>query len=399
MAALTLEDVKAMVKEVVSEEVAPLKAQNTSWMGDMAKAIANANQEAKPEPKGEFASRILMSLAAGKGSLEKAASYAKEHFYSEDKAGMERFEKALAAGEATSGGFLLRESVDDGLIELLRPASVIRASNPLTVGLDGGNLRMPKLASGSSGGWIGENQNAPATQPSFGSVLLQAKKYASLVPISNDLIRRSPTNATQVVRDDMVADIASSTDLAYIRADGTDGQPKGLRHLAATAGVVAQTATPIVSEVIDDLGSMIQRMMDNDVRMLRPQWLIEPRTWKALFTMLDANANPVFRNELAMGSIFGIPFKISSQIPRNLGAGTETEVYLVDFADVILGEATSIMVDVSDSAAYHDGANVVASYSLDQTVLRAIVETDLNTRHPESIQVLTGVTWDSVAVS
>jgi HK97 family phage major capsid protein len=397
--ALTLEDVKAMVKEVVSEEVAPLKAQNTDWMGDMAKAIANANQEVKTEPKGEFGSRILMALAAGKGSLDKAAAYAKEHFYSNDKAGQERFEKALAAGEATSGGFLLRESVDDGLIELLRPASVIRASNPLTVGLDGGNLRMPKLASGSSGGWIGENQNAPATQPSFGSVLLQAKKYASLVPISNDLIRRSPTNATQVVRDDMVADIATSTDLAYIRADGTDGQPKGLRNLAAAAGVNAMTATPIVSEVIDDLGSMIQRMMDNDVRMLRPQWLIEPRTWKALFTMLDANANPVFRPELAQGTIFGIPFKISSQIPRNLGGGTETEVYLVDFADIILGEATSIMVDVSDSAAYHDGSNVVASYSLDQTVLRAIVETDLNTRHAESIQVLTGVTWDSVAVS
>lgn len=397
--AMTIEDVKAMVKEVVSEAVEPLKAQNTSWMGDLAKVISKSNQPVKPEPKGEFSSRILMSLAAGKGEPDKAASYAKEHYYKDDEAGMERFEKALAAGTATSGGFLLREAVDDGLIELLRPASVIRASNPLTVGLDNGALRMPKLSTGSSGGWIGENQNAPATQPTFGSVLLQAKKYASLVPISNDLIRRSPTNATGVVRDDMVADIATSTDLKYIRGDGTDGTPKGLRNLAAAAGVNAQTATPIVSEVIGDLGAMIQRMMDNNVRMLRPQWLIEPRTWKALFTMLDANANPVFRPELALGTIFNIPFKISSQIPRNLGAGTETEVYLVDFADVILGEATSIMVEVSDSAAYNDGSNVVAAFSLDQTVLRAIVETDINTRHAESIQVLTGVTWDSVAVS
>lgn len=396
--ALTIEDVKAMVKEVVSEEVAPLKAQNTDWMGQMAQMVANA-QPQKKEPKGEFSSKILMSLAASKGSVSGAAAYAAKHYFKNDKAGMERFEKALAAGEAEDGGFLLRESVDDGLIELLGPASVIRSLNPLTVGLDGGNLRMPKLTAGSSGGWIGENQNAPATQPTFGSVLLQAKKYASLVPISNDLIRRSPTSATSVVRDDMVADIGQSTDLAYIRADGTDGQPKGLRYLAAAAGVNAQTATPIVSEVINDLGSMIQRMMDNDVRMLRPGWIIEPRTWKALFTMLDANANPVFRPELSQGTIFGIPFRVTSQIPRNLGGGTETEVYLADFADIILGEATGVMVDVSDSAAYHDGSNVVASFSLDQTVLRAIVETDLNTRHPESIQVLTGVTWDSVAVS
>lgn len=397
--ALTLDDVKAMVKEVVSEEVAPLKQQSTDWMGDMAKAIAGATQSKEPAVKGEFSSKILMALAATKGNVDKAAGYAKEHYFKDDEAGQAKFEKALAAGTAADGGFMLREEVDDGLIELLRPSSVVRSFNPITVGLDGGSLRMPKLSSGSSGGWIGENQNAPATQPSFGSVLLQAKKYASLVPISNDLLRRSPTNASMVVRDDLVADIATSTDLKYIRGDGTDGAPKGLRYLAASAGVNAQTATPIVSEVIDDLGSMIQRMMDNDVRMLRPGWIIEPRTWKALFTMLDANANPVFRPELNNGTIFGIPFRITSQLPRTLGGGTETEIYLADFADVILGEATGIMVDVSDSAAYHDGSNVVASYSLDQTVIRAIVETDINVRHQESIQVLTGVTWDSVTVS
>jgi HK97 family phage major capsid protein len=267
------------------------------------------------------------------------------------------------------------------------------------VGLEGGNLRLPKLASGSSGGWIGENQNAPATQPSFGSVLLQAKKYASLVPISNDLIRRASMSASAVVREDLVADIAQATDLAYIRKDGTDGTPKGLRYLAASANILTAQGSPTVAKVIQDLGGMLQVLMDGNVRMLRPGWIIEPRTWKALFTMLDANANPVFRDELNSGKIFGWPYRITTQIPRTLGAGTETEIYLADFADVILGEATSILVDLSDTAAYHDGTNVVSSYSLDQTVLRAIVETDFNTRHNESIVVLTGVTWNQVGVS
>ena len=88
-----------------------------------------------------------------------------------------------------------------------------------------------------------------------------------------------------------------------------------------------------------------------------------------------------------------MPFKVTSQIPRNLGGGTETEMYFCDFADVIIGETTSILVDVSDVAAYHDGSNVVASFSLDQTVIRAIIEVDLGVRHAESVLILDTLKW------
>ena len=395
MKSMTMADVKEMVKEVVDEAVAPLKEKQTNWMGELAKGISTL-KEPEPEP-GIISSQIIMGLAASKMNLDGARKYAEKHWYKNDTAGMERFDKALAAGVGEDGAFLLREAVDDGIIELLRPASVVRSLNPLTVGLEGGQLRMPKLTNGSAGGWIGENANAPATQPRFGSVQLQAKKYASLVPISNDLIRRAPMNAAQVVRDDMVADIGQATDLAYMLGSGNAGEPKGLFELAASANLLTAQTSPTTAKVIQDLGTMIQTLMDNDVRMLRPGWIIEPRTWKALFTMLDGNSNPVFRTELNQGTIFGFPFRISSQIPRTDDpGGAGTKVFLADFADVILGEATSIMVDVSDSAAYHDGSAVQASYSLDQSVLRALVETDMNTRHPESIVVLQETTWDSV---
>jgi HK97 family phage major capsid protein len=83
----------------------------------------------------------------------------------------------------------------------------------------------------------------------------------------------------------------------------------------------------------------------------------------------------------------------TSQIPRNLGAGTETELYFANFTDVVIGDATSILLDVSTEAAYHDGSSVVAAFSLDQTVVRAIFETDMQTRYPESIVLVTGVKW------
>ena len=55
--------------------------------------------------------------------------------------------------------------------------------------------------------------------------------------------------------------------------------------------------------------------------------------------------------------------------------------------------ATQLLVDSSTEAAYYDGANVQAAFSLDQMVIRAIIEHDLVMRHDFSSSVLTGMTW------
>ena len=384
--ALTIDDLKAMVKEVVAEEVAPMKEAQSDYMGQLAGALSKA--KATDKPKGLNSTRLLNALAQFKGNMDKAV----DHFtksYPEEK---EFLDKALAAQSSSGGGFLIREDFDDGIIELLRPASVVRSLNPIMVGLDSGTLHIPKHTAGSSGGWIGENVNAPATQPSCGQVTLQAKKYASLVPTSNDLIRRSNYATQTIVRDDLVADIATATDLAFIRGNGTAGQPKGIRYLAGSN--VAANPAVSVANVVTDLGKMIQTLMDANIRMLRPGWMFSPRTWRYLFTVLDGNGNFVFKNEIESGKLFGFPFRMTTSIPSNLGSGSnESEVYFCDFADVIVGEATGILVDVSDSAAYHDGTNVVASFSLDQTVIRAIIEVDMNTRHDAALGYISGVKW------
>jgi len=83
----------------------------------------------------------------------------------------------------------------------------------------------------------------------------------------------------------------------------------------------------------------------------------------------------------------------TTSIPVNLGGGDESEIYFVDFAEIMVGEVEGIIVDASDTAAYHDGSNVVAAFSQDQTVIRAIVQHDMAPRHNTSIAVLTAVDW------
>jgi len=93
------------------------------------------------------------------------------------------------------------------------------------------------------------------------------------------------------------------------------------------------------------------------------------------------------------GTLFGFPFRVSTQVPRNLGAGSNTEIYFADYADVVLGETTQILLDVSSTAAYQSGASVKAAFSLDQTLIRAIVEVDLQVRHEESVVLVETVRW------
>lgn len=385
---LKAEDLLDVIQERIAESLRPIQDEQKAFKADLMSSLHKATEPA--ENKGQMVGRLLRALAAGKMDPEKAAKHALKHWNDE------RVAKALSSSDSTAGGFLLQDEVSNEVIELLRAVSVVRSLNPVIVPVDSGTLRIPKMTAGAGGGWIGENEDAPVTEQQFGGVTLSAKKYASLVPISNDLLRRASVMVDNLVRDDLVADVSTATDLRFIRGVGTDASPKGLRYQAAAANVFDRQkagAGSTLAEITADLVGMIQRLGDANVRMLRPGWIMEWRTWARLYSVRDGNGNLVFAPEMARGTLMGVPYRRTSQIPRNLGGGSETELYFADFADVLVGETTGIMVDTSGEAAYNNGGTVVAAFSRDQTVIRAIVEVDLAVRHPQSVAVLTAVDW------
>jgi len=384
------------VKELIESHMAPFREKMTDWEARLALPAPVADPVADPvvvdpvAPKGgEMLTRMIQSIAIGKGDPHRAASWYK-HQWADDTVC-----KALAATDATAGGFIVPEEMAAEIIELLRPASVIMRMNPQIVSMDSGVLRLPRITAGASATYIAENSNMTATEPTFGQVVASAKKLAALVPVSNDLIRRRNAS-TSIVRDDLVAALAEKSDSAFIRSDGTAGEPKGLRYWAPAANLLTVNASVVTENVIGDLGNMVVQLMNNDTRMLRVGWLMAPRTWNALMTMTTSQGGMVLRDEMQAGRLFGFPFAVTTNIPINLAVtGTaESELYLVDFADVVVAESTSLVLDASTEAAYHDGSNVVAAFSLDQLVVRAIMEHDLVVRHEESICVSTDVDWN-----
>lgn len=390
-----------MVREQVEKSVAPLRERTEELTSRMVSTQPAQNIQ-KREP-GIALARCLRATAWAKlndAGVEGAISQLKK--WGDDDLAQkwqEGRQKALAAGDAASGGFLVPEEYSTELIEFLRARSVVRRMGAVSIPISGaGTLNIPKLTSGSTAAYIGENVNIGKSEQQFGQLKLSFKKLAVLTPISNDLIRYSSPGADQVVRQDLVEGMRVKEDEKFIRGDGTDGAPKGLLNWATGSNKIAANGTVNLSNTFEDLGKLVLALQEGNVPMTTPGWIWAPRTEQFLQTALNANGVPAFRDEMQGGTLWGFPYANTTSIPITLdttGAGSddESEIYFVDFGQAIIGESADLQVSASDTAAYHDGSNVIAAYSQDQTVIRAIAEHDFGMRHSEAISVLTGVDW------
>jgi len=245
-------------------------------------------QPKAPAIPGQGFARMVRALAATKGIHRLAAQFAEEQW------GPEAADIAAALGSSsgTSGGFLVREQHAAEVIELLRARSVVMRAGARPVPLPGGNLTMPRINTGTAGSYIGENQNATKTEPTFGQVRLTARKLAALVPISNDLIRFASPNVDALVRDDLLAGMQVTMDTALIRDSGTGNAPKGLRYWAAPAAsqVIPVNGTVNLANVTADLGKAELALMNANTPMLMPAWLMSPRSLNYLRNLRDPTA-------------------------------------------------------------------------------------------------------------
>ena len=168
--------------------------------------------------------------------------------------------------------------------------------------------------------------------------------------------------------------------------------------MGANANKFDANGTVNLANVTTDLGKAILALREAETLFLRPGWLISARTEFYLTTLRDSNGNYAFKDEMATGKLYGFPFAVTTQIPDNLGdSEDESEVYLVDFVDAVIGESSQVEIEVSTEAAYYDGSSVVSAFSLDQTVLRAISRHDFAMRRSTSGSVIEAVTWGASA--
>ena len=166
-----------------------------------------------------------------------------------------------------------------------------------------------------------------------------------------------------------------------------------MRHWAAAANITISNGTTS-TDIEDDFKDMLNGLESSDVRMIRPAWFMHPTRKNHLINLRDSNGNLIYPEMRgANPMLYTFPVFVTTSIPNNLGAGTDSELYLADMVDAVIGEATDLAIDADASASYVENAVMQSAFSRDETLIRAIARHDFAMRHRESVSVKTGVAW------
>lgn len=308
--------------------------------------------------------------------------------------------KSLTANAISAGGAVVPVEYVDEVIELLRAMAVVRQAGVIEMPMRTGTMTLPRQSGAASANYVGEAVNIASSQPSFEQIQLVQRKLAAIVPVSNDLIRQSDPAIDQIVRDDLVRIMALREDLAFIRGDGTANQPKGLLSRINSSNQFARTqaSSPqsTLTEITTDLFTAIANVVNANVKLVRPFWIMHSRTGFGLRRLRDSLGNLVFDPEMRNGTLLGYPFYYENQIPTNLtgtNGSNASEVYFVEGTQAIIADTLNMEIDVVPNGAYYDGSAVQSGISQDLTVIRSISAHDFALRHDKVGSVITGVDW------
>jgi HK97 family phage major capsid protein len=162
---------------------------------------------------------------------------------------------------------------------------------------------------------------------------------------------------------------------------------------------ITSNETYTETTVVNELTGLINRLDTANVNDKRRVWFMHPRTYNYLFGLLNSLGLYVFRDELSRGTLYGYPFKKTTQIPINIWDTTGTNkdcsfIILAEMNETMILDSMSLELAVSREGTYTDAnGNTVSAFQYDQTLIRAIAEHDFQLRHDSGCAVLQFVRW------
>lgn len=280
----------------------------------------------------------------------------------------------LGSSSLSGGGAFVPLELADEYIKLLTAASTVRKFGVKIMNLSAGQLMIPDLRTGMTASYESENSGPNASEPTFGDIVLSAKILTSLIPLSQEWRNRAAWDVDAMLADTVLRVAAAREDLAFIRGDGTDNTPKGIKkwideyNSAQTFARTLSGGVPTAATIIADLAKSMRLVEDNNVAMEGGGFILPIREKYALMTLRDSVGGFLFRDEMAGGSLMGHQYEATSQIPKTLagdGSGTGTnnksEIYFCAFPNAIIGEETSAEVEVIPNAAYLNSSGTLVS--------------------------------------
>jgi HK97 family phage major capsid protein len=242
----------------------------------------------------------------------------------------------------------LTEEANSGYLDLLRGVSIasqLWSVAGVNLAFDGFTALNVPSRDGSdtslASGWTGEASAIPVRRTSFASQRIEPYKWGAITTMSKEIVMRSTPAIQSLIQNGMVADTGTKLDNDYLgEAAGVTGyNPAGLMF-GVTGTPAATGGATEGDDMLTDLKNLINPFYASNMgQTLRI--MMHPSNALAMSLILY-NGTYLFRDELARGTLFGIPVLQSTNVPID-------ELQAVDMAQQAVANGATTF-EVSDSA-------------------------------------------------
>ena len=206
-----------------------------------------------------------------------------------------KMRNALLERVPSEGGFLVPERLRSQILMVALEAAVIRPRARI-VPMDSLRVPYPTIddtshASNVFGGvtayWTEEAAALTVSQPSFGRVVLEAKKLTAYTTIPNELLQDSVQALDQWFNDMFPLAVAWFEDLAFITGTGV-GQPQGFLNSPCAIVGAARAGGAGTAVQFSDIAGLYARMLPYSLNSAI--WLCSPDVLPGLLTLITSSS-------------------------------------------------------------------------------------------------------------
>lgn len=385
MAQMTKEELESMIAAGVEAKLKDTNAEQKSALrAEMQEAYEAAHQENerkgyKEEPAEIKFAKLVNLYGNANGDIERMKSLS-EKMYGDDKEIKGYVSKALEAGVPSAGGFAIPQILSSRVIEALYAQTFLEKVGVSRIPMPNGNVRMARMDTSSTVGWVGELPAATPTQPVFGDINLAAKKLFAISEISNSLTRFNAVGIEGWLARDLQKKFRLALDYAALYGSGTSYTPAGLTNLGIQTSGSSSTA---LTQLIPD--EMIALLKAANVPMTNVHWIMHPNMEAWLKNLKTTTGAWIFRQEMIEnGRLCGYPYHVTTQSSYTDTTTDYADLWLGDFDEFLWGTGLDMELRMSQDATFVSGGTTYSAFQRDSALVRVVGEHDFNVMHPVS---------------
>ena len=258
------------------------------------------------------------------------------------------------SGENVTDQFVPQIQRGDLFIEALRAKQVMSNLGVTYMGGLTNRIRIPKIATGASAGFVEEAADVSDQSPTDAGVTLQPRTLGAFATMSRLLMLESVPAIEQIVQDDLLRSIADKIEYHAINGSGSSGQPTGILNNSDVNNLDISAGTDVAALTWADITDLV-KLVEEDNGVVNANtlgFLTNPKVKaKMANTVRVASSDSVMLLNDPWNAIYGYKAEFTNNVPSDLdpgdGGSDASAMIFGDFSQLMVGlfGAPSIIVD------------------------------------------------------